>query len=262
MRVELANGAVLNVDPATNLGTYSDDIRSQAVKLLSPGNPDTLDGMLIQRVSDGAIFQQHGSREVRQNVSTRFDQVPPNLEPYRGNRIRYRNSFMNRGPLRAIAIEWQPGPGAGWVLKKANVPPPPQNNIQPWMLPSGGFLAPQGANQEVVLLDVEVPTNVRMRLKAHVQFLETGSTNEDFYIWILRIGGMDILNPFVSDAKTGRIVRSNGQVVDFGRQIEDLPILSPGTRIQYVVRGVGALAANTDTIACSLIGTMWGDKGE
>ncbi len=179
--------------------------------------------------------------------------------------------YLNRYSHRAIAREWMPGAN-GAVFFKDPIPAPPENHVQPWHLTSGGIVAPTTGNVETVLIQVTVPSNTRMRLVAHNQFLEDGAGQvvEDDLIWMLRVGGVDILNPFMNprpgvsaSAQTGRIIRANNVVVPFGNNPVDLPVLAPGTVIQYVVRsrGTAPVPPPSNKVAATLIGVMWGDKG-
>ena len=261
MQVTLDNGATLSVGD-NGIGTYSSGMVSTPVKLLSLDPAGA--GYIIQKLNDGSVYQQKGIRAIRQNILTKQYFQPRYLgqgpDVRRGFPARgIKSQPQARGVNRAIAPEFRPA-WAGWIFRQAKSAAPALG-AQSWQITSDEKFAPQITGEEVTLLSFTVPAWAKMRLTAHVQFLEEGSSNENKLSWLLRIGGMDVLNPFQSGDtySLGRILRSNGNIIPFAIEDKDTLVFGPSTVIEYVVRGVGIID-NTDHIAASLIGTLWGDK--
>lgn len=168
--------------------------------------------------------------------------------------VGWRNGWMNRAANVAIPFQFVPGP-QGMVFRESPQPAPPSSNGQIWTS-SGQADAPENALVPQTLINLTVPIHSRLRLSTFTFYLNPSSSFEMNYVWRILVGGVDIINPFTAGLP-GRPTRSNDPV-QISPQVKDLPVYGPGTPIVVQVQALSSLA-NTDTVAVSLGGTLWGD---
>lgn len=281
--LNFSGGARLEISDTGKRGTYSFNGKSTEVEVEGVDNY----GGATFKNSKGIQFYQDGTRPMRLTPLTTpiyspkelparpsAPGNPPTAQPGYG----WRQGNMNRGSRPPVATEYRLGPGAGWAHKPAGTPAPPQTNSIPWMARGSNLLPANpgwSATGAITLFDVTVPTGYVLRLTQYFLGLAPSALWEDNLIWKLRVGSIDLFNPFNSRGPsrdiygfsgpntfwTGRPVREN-VVVPFSMIKDDLITVQPGERITLTVELVDSWPGGkpSDVISGALFGSLWGNK--
>jgi hypothetical protein len=268
-QVPVAEGWLLTYDAANRSGTMQKGSATVAVKidrLATTGEDGSSPAFVIRAGASQYLVDQ--SRIIRARGPVLEYTGEGNLSTVTGrpaktyrnvgqsHTLNFRSRFLGRDQKRAMAPEYVPGP-QGWIFKSEEVAPPPQNNTQLWSF-SGESIVPQDSRNPVTLFEVVVPTSSRLRLATLATTLEPSQLYAKNYVFSLFVGGNDILNPFTPQPQAG-LPFPNGIPTQLSPQVEDLPVVGPGTVIKAVVRALSPIAAS-DVVSMKLQGSLWGDK--